>query len=125
MSISAIHGFPWADVAELGTKLLVYADGDAALARLSADRLGAELRTVCDAMRTKGPSIDAAIDDALARPAWPVVLADGADNAGGGAPSDATFVLRRLVERRVEGAVILRTAVEPAPAPISSTLAGA
>jgi microcystin degradation protein MlrC len=125
VSISAIHGFPWADVAELGTKLLVYADGDAALARLSADRLGAELRTVCDAMRTKGPSIDAAIDDALARPAWPVVLADGADNAGGGAPSDATFVLRRLVERRVEGAVILRTAVEPAPAPISSTLAGA
>jgi microcystin degradation protein MlrC len=106
VSISAIHGFPWADVAELGTRLLVYADGDAALARLTADTLGAELRTVCDAMRTTGPSIDAAIDDALAGPAWPVVLADGADNAGGGAPSDATFVLRRLVERRVEGAVI-------------------
>lgn len=106
VSISAIHGFPWADVAELGTRLLVYADGDAALARLTADTLGAELRTVCDAMRMKGPSIDAALDDALTGPAWPVVLADGADNAGGGAPSDATFVLRRLVERGVERAVI-------------------
>ncbi|MEI7444923.1 MAG: M81 family metallopeptidase [Burkholderiales bacterium] len=106
VSISAIHGFPWADVAELGTKLIVYADGDAALARRTADALGAEFRGVCDAMRTRGPSIDAAIDDALAGPAWPVVLADGADNAGGGAPSDATFVLRRLVERDVRGAVL-------------------
>ncbi|MFM1989093.1 MAG: hypothetical protein RJA99_2050 [Pseudomonadota bacterium] len=106
VSISAIHGFPWADVPELGTKLLVYADGDAALARRTADALGAELRTVCDAMRARGPSIDAAIDDALAGPAWPVVLADGADNAGGGAPSDATFMLRRLVGRTVEGAVL-------------------
>ena len=106
VSISTIHGFPWADVADLGTRLLVYADGDAALARRTADALGAGLRAVCDAMRTRGPSIDAAIDDALAGPAWPVVLADGADNAGGGAPSDATFVLRRLVERDVRGSVL-------------------
>jgi microcystin degradation protein MlrC len=35
-----------------------------------------------------------------------VVLADVADNAGGGAPSDSTFVLRRLVERGVKNAVI-------------------
>ena len=105
VSISAIHGFPWADVADLGTRLLVYAR-DATTARAVADRLGAELRAVCDAMRERNPSIDAAIDLALAEPTGPVVLADGADNAGGGAPSDSTFVLRRLIERGIEGAIL-------------------
>jgi microcystin degradation protein MlrC len=105
VSISAIHGFPWADVADLGTRLLVYAHDDTT-ARSVADRLGPELRAVCDAMRERNPSIDAAIDLALAEPAGPVVLADGADNAGGGAPSDSTFVLRRLIERGIEGAIL-------------------
>ena len=30
-----------------------------------------------------------------------VLLADVADNAGGGAPSDSTFVLRRVLERGI------------------------
>ena len=28
LSISIAHGFPWGDVPEMGTKMLVYADGD-------------------------------------------------------------------------------------------------
>ncbi len=105
VSISTIHGFPWADSPDLGTKLLVYAT-EARIAQDVAARLGAELRAICDGLRTRGPSIDAAIDEALAAEAIPVVLADGADNAGGGAPSDATFVLRRLVERGVGSAIL-------------------
>ena len=105
VSISTIHGFPWGDSPDLGTKLLVYAT-DARTAGEVADRLGAELRAICDAVRERNPSIDAAIDDALASDARPIVFADGADNAGGGAPSDATFVLRRLVERGVDAAVL-------------------
>jgi microcystin degradation protein MlrC len=35
-----------------------------------------------------------------------VVLADGADNPGGGAAGDSTFVLRRLIERGVSGAAL-------------------
>jgi microcystin degradation protein MlrC len=46
------------------------------------------------------------LDRALAAPRGPVVLADTADNAGGGAPSDSTFVLARLLERRVERACL-------------------
>lgn len=105
VSISTIHGFPWADSPDLGTKLLVYA-ADARTAQDVAVRLGGELRAICDGLRTRGPSIDAAIDAALAADAIPVVLADGADNAGGGAPSDSTFVLRRLLERRVGSAIL-------------------
>ena len=47
--------------------------------------------------------VHAAIDQALAEPQGPVVMADGADNPGGGAAGDSTFVLRRLLERGVQG----------------------
>ena len=41
------------------------------------------------------------LERALATAGAPVVLADTSDNAGGGAPSDATFLLRLLLERGV------------------------
>ena len=44
-------------------------------------------------------SIDEALDRAVAAARGPVVLADIADNAGGGAPSDSTFFLARVLER--------------------------
>ena len=47
--------------------------------------------------------IDEALDLALDSSAGPVVLADTADNAGGGAPSDATFILQRLLDRQIKG----------------------
>jgi microcystin degradation protein MlrC len=106
VSISTIHGFPWADVPQLGTRVLVYADGDRRQAEATAQKLGEQLVEVAAAMRSRNPSLDEAIDQALASPVGPVVIADGADNAGGGAPSDSTFVLRRLIERGVQGAVL-------------------
>ncbi|HYC14914.1 MAG TPA: MlrC C-terminal domain-containing protein, partial [Stellaceae bacterium] len=46
--------------------------------------------------------ISVAIDSNVA----PVVLADPADNAGGGAPSDNTTILRRLLERQAQEAAL-------------------
>lgn len=43
--------------------------------------------------------MDEALDLAAAEPKGPVVLADMSDNPGGGAPSDATFLLRAMIER--------------------------
>ena len=50
--------------------------------------------------------MDAALDKALSIREYPVVVADQADNAGGGAPSDSTFVLRALLERGVKNAAV-------------------
>ena len=36
----------------------------------------------------------------------PMVIADPSDNAGGGAPSDSTVILRRLIERGVKDAAL-------------------
>ncbi|MGK6306515.1 M81 family metallopeptidase [Variovorax sp. DT-64] len=106
LSISVAHGFAWGDVPEMGTKVLVYTDGDRAKADALARRLGDELIGMREALGVHYPGIDASLDEALAFDGAPVVLADGADNPGGGAASDATFILRRLVERGIGNAAV-------------------
>ena len=101
LSVSLGHGFPWADVADVGMKTLVIADGDAAKAARVARQLGEDVFAMRAALVPKFLSVDAAIDQALATEGGPVVIADVADNAGGGAPGDSTFVLRHLLERGV------------------------
>ncbi|MDX2202387.1 MAG: M81 family metallopeptidase [Hyphomicrobiaceae bacterium] len=102
LSVSFGHGFPWGDVADVGAKVLVVADADMAKAERLAAELGREIWDMRERTATAYDSIDAAIDRASATSAGkPIVLADVADNAGAGAASDSTSVLRRLVERRV------------------------
>jgi microcystin degradation protein MlrC len=108
LSVSLGHGFPWGDTPEVGTRTLVVADGDAALAARHAAALAERVWAARDAIVPPFLSIDAAIDRVLeAGPGErPWVLADTADNPGIGAAGDSTFVLRRLVERRVGGAAL-------------------
>ena len=101
LSISVTHGFPWGDTPEMGSKMLVYADGDEAKAKALARKLADELVSLRDGLDVPMPGIDEALDQALAFPDGPVVISDGADNAGGGAASDSTFILRRMIERGI------------------------
>ena len=106
LSISVSHGFAWGDTEHMGTQVLVYADGEAAKAQALARRLADELIGLREQLGVRYPSIDEALDEALAFDGGPVVLADGADNPGGGAASDATFFLRRIVERGLRDVAI-------------------
>lgn len=104
LSVSIVHGFAWGDTPDMGTKVVVYTDANldrdgktgAALARALADALW----DAREQFERTLPDIDAALDLASHAPGV-VVLADGADNAGGGAPSDSTHILRALFERRL------------------------
>ena len=106
LSVSLAHGFPWGDVPEMGTKVLVYADGDAGNAQRVARQLAGEIVAMREALRIPFHDLDSALDRALAAAAGPVVISDGADNAGGGAASDSTFVLARMLERGIDNAAI-------------------
>ena len=106
LSISITHGFPWGDTPDMGTKLLVYADGDAAQAQALARRLADELIGLREDLAAPMLGVNEALDQALAFEAGPTVIADSADNAGGGAASDATFMLRRLIERGIDSAAL-------------------
>ena len=101
ISISVIQGFATGDVPDMGTKVLVYHDGDAAAAAHLARQLADELIALRNDLQVAFRSNDEAIDEALAAPPGLVVLADRPDNPGSGAPGDATFILQRLLARGV------------------------
>jgi microcystin degradation protein MlrC len=106
LSISVAHGFPWGDVSALGTRVLVVTDGSEAPGQALAASLGRDLRGLRDRIEPAWTSLEQALDEAEAAPAGPVVLADVADNAGGGAPSDSTFVLRAMLDRGMRDAAL-------------------
>ena len=107
LSVSIVHGFPWADVADMGAKIVVVTDGD----RDKANRLAAELGREFFALRAAISPPYFTLEAAMARAARhegprPLVLADVADNAGGGAASDSTFLLEAMLARRLDNAAI-------------------
>jgi microcystin degradation protein MlrC len=99
LSISFVHGFPWGDTPVTGAKMLVYADGDAEAAAAVARTLGQEIWDLRRETLIKDVSMQAALEAIAAVETGPLVIADIADNAGGGAPADSTFMLRAVLER--------------------------
>jgi microcystin degradation protein MlrC len=106
LSISFGHGFQHADVEDLGSRMLVVtddrkADGDR-LAKALSDEVVAKL----DRLTPKLISAGEALAKALARNRGTTVIADTSDNAGGGAASDNTDMIRRLIEKDVKDAAV-------------------
>ena len=107
LSISIVHGFPWADVADMGSKIIVITDADKQKAERLARELGREFFQIRQATQPRYTTLD----DALARARShslprPLVLADVSDNAGGGAASDSTFILDAMLKGGVKDAAI-------------------
>lgn len=103
LSVSFGHGFQFADLPHVGAKMLVVTDDDQALAQQLARELGVRVHALRKEIGFESISleIETALSKALAAERFPVVLADQSDNIGAGAPGDATFVLRWLIERGV------------------------
>jgi microcystin degradation protein MlrC len=105
LSVSLAHGFPWADVEELGTRVLVYFDGDEAGAVGAAQRIAERLYRHRQTLLPDYPDIESSLDR-LRHSNGQIVLGDFADNPGGGAPGDSTFFLREMLARGISDAVI-------------------
>ncbi len=105
LSISIAHCFPYADVPELGSRILVVTDNQ----RVAGDALALQLADEFFDMRGKTQpdyySPEQAIDIALKEPGT-VVIADPSDNPGGGAPGDSTMILRAMIARGVTNAAL-------------------
>lgn len=108
LSVSAVHGFPWGDVADMGSKIIAVTNGDPAQAQALADELGRDFFAIREQGTPGLLPIAEAIDKAVSIHSGkrPVVLADTSDNAGGGAPSDSTFVLQEVLKRGLRGVAI-------------------
>jgi microcystin degradation protein MlrC len=102
LSLSAAHGFPWGDTPDMGTKMLVVTDGRPELGARIAAEFGERLFAMRGRAQKPPMTIEAALQQASQANATPIVIADTADNAGGGAPSDSTFVLQAVLERGLQ-----------------------
>jgi microcystin degradation protein MlrC len=99
LSVSLTHGFPWADVADVGAKTLVITDGDADKAAETAKAFADKLWDIREGLRMDYPDIGDALDRVEASNERAITLADMGDNAGGGAPDDSTFFLQEIIKR--------------------------
>ena len=101
LSVSPVHGFPMADVSDMGAKMLVVADTNMELAQQVAASLGQQFYMARGQMAQYG-DIDYALDlanEKLAHTEGPAVLVEFSDLAGCGFPTDGTELLTKMMER--------------------------
>ena len=98
MSASICHGFFRSDIYELGAAVLTVADGNVQLAQSCADEIAEDIWSVKEDLMRKFFSPEEAIKLAMEAETGPIVLADVADNPGGGATMDSVVLMSRLLE---------------------------
>jgi microcystin degradation protein MlrC len=103
-------GFGWADAPHASSSVAVTAESETDLpaAREYARRLADSMWQQREAFtfdQQVVAALDEALDIALAAPESSVWLTDCGDNPTAGTPGDSTFVLKRLLERRIPDAV--------------------
>ncbi len=97
VSISIFAGFPLADIHDAGLSIYVCTDGEQPLADALADELAAAAWEHRREFLHQAPGVREAVARARAVDGRPVILADIADNTGGGAAGDTTEILRELL----------------------------
>lgn len=106
LSLSLIHGFMAGDVPEMGTRMIVVTDGDAAYGATLAEKLGREVFALRGKVMMEQATVADALDRADRATGRPVVIADMWDNPGGGTAGDSTVLLAALLERGITDAAI-------------------
>ena len=107
LSITLATGFPWSDVADVGASVIVVADGDESLARSTAEELSSWIWENRERWHCPPLSVREAIHKGQGIGRYPMILADHADNTGGGSPGDSTEVLRTFIELGLSESLIL------------------
>jgi len=106
LSVSIAHGFMHADVEDVGSRILVVTDGRKEDGDRLAERLGQELWEGRGGWSPPALPLDEGISRVLDHDDGLAILAEPADNAGGGAASDNTLVIHELRRRRALGVAV-------------------
>jgi microcystin degradation protein MlrC len=102
---SIVLGFPYADVAEMGSATIAVTHDDPPLARRLAEDLADYVWEHRQDFAGDFISIDEALDKAV-RHSGPVCLLDMGDNVGGGSPGDGTLLALAMHERKLPKAFV-------------------
>ncbi len=95
LSSSILLGFPYADVPEMGSSVLIVADKDKQLAKDEARRLANRMWKTREQFDGVFVSMNDAVRQAIDLPG-PVCLLDMGDNVGGGSPGDSTHLAHAI-----------------------------
>ena len=99
--------FPWSDVPDVGSSVIVVTDADPALARSTADELGAWVWERRERWWKKPLTVSEALAEGERVGNYPIFLADHADNTGSGTPGDSTEVLQTFLDLGLQDALVL------------------
>lgn len=100
-------GYQWIDSPVVGASTVVVTDSSADRAQQYADELARWIWERRESWQREPLSPAAALKRREQEGRFPIILADQADNTGGGAPGDSTEVLRLFVERDLDDAAVL------------------
>ena len=107
LSVTLSTGFPWSDVPEACASVIAVTDDDPKLAQETADELATWVWENRQRWYRPPPSVRDAVEEGMRIGRHPIILADSADNTGGGSPGDSTEVLRTFLELGLEDALLL------------------
>ena len=107
INVSAFGGFVYSDIFEAGLSFLATVDRNRERARTIAQKLGREAWRIRHEFQADLKPPRDAVQAALKHPGHPVILADVADNTGGGASGDGTALLAALLEEGARNAAIV------------------
>ena len=108
LDVSVVVGFGQANISQSVTSALAITEADKELAKRTALEIAMlvwEARDEFFKVRPLVP-VDEAIDEAVSDPGRPIVLVDTGDNSGGGSPCDSTVILKALIRKKVQDAVV-------------------
>jgi microcystin degradation protein MlrC len=106
INVGVNWGFAYADTPITGMSFVVTTDNDPSLARELADDMRAWTWERREGFVPSAMSVEEAVKTAMTEPLGPVVLADVADNPGGGTPCDGTALLWALLDLGAVNAAI-------------------
>ncbi|TAK20720.1 MAG: M81 family peptidase [Chloroflexota bacterium] len=101
LECAIFHGFPYTDVPPVAVSVVTIADGNVDLASAAAREVASAIWAAREEYRPRLLTPEQAIAEALAIEGSPVVINDTSDNPGGGAPGDATHLLRAMLAARL------------------------
>lgn len=112
LSARFAHGFFLSDIKGMGMSVMVITNGNKELANKYANELVSFINKNIPNLKRHFPSLDEVLEKAVCENDKPFVIADASDNPGAGGMSDTTHILREILKRGIQGAV-LATIVDP------------
>ncbi|MFA5646461.1 MAG: M81 family metallopeptidase [Candidatus Ratteibacteria bacterium] len=106
INVTLSMGFPFSDIYDAGVSVLVTTNNDQLLAETLAKEMAQKIWDTREEFSVSFTPIAEAIEYAATQAKGVVILSDGSDNPGGGAPCDGTTILQEFINHNVQNAVI-------------------